>query len=185
MLSEALFIPFLDNGNVYFSTIYNVDSKTAGTYLILPYLFCALLCPFLGLLIDKIKWRSLVVIFACFMFAITYGGMMFLEYQENVNPNLIAIPLALLGVCCALFCTAIVPSVPMLIDPKLFGTGFGLMEMLQNLALATFPLLASMIQNTVKDDRKLGFQRQTLFYFTISVVCLIFSIVLAIVDRVT
>ncbi len=66
---------------------------------------------------------------------------------------MIAVPLALLGnkinnlgICCALFCTAIVPSVPMIVESRLFGTAFGLMEMLQNLALATFPLIAGAIR---------------------------------------
>jgi hypothetical protein len=37
----------------------------------------------------------------------------------------------------------------MIVEQRLFGTAFGLMEMLQNLALAGFPIFASMIQNTV------------------------------------
>ena len=97
MLSEALFIPFLDNGNTYFSTIYGISSTDAGTFLVLPYLFCALLCPFLGLLIDRIKWRSVVIVFSCFMFVVTYGCMMFLEHQEKIPDALIALPLILLG----------------------------------------------------------------------------------------
>lgn len=48
MFSEALFIPFLDNGNTYFSTIYGIPSDEAGTYLILPYCICALITPFFG-----------------------------------------------------------------------------------------------------------------------------------------
>lgn len=97
MLSEALFIPFLDNGNLYFTTIYGIDSTEAGTFLVLPYLFCAFLCPFLGLLIDRIKWRSVVIIFSCLMFALTYGIMMFLEQQNDIPKALIALPLILLG----------------------------------------------------------------------------------------
>ena len=53
----------------------------------------------------------------------------------------------LLGICCAVYSTAIVPSVPMLVDRKLLGTAFGLMEMLQNLALGTFPLIAATIRD--------------------------------------
>jgi hypothetical protein len=71
----------------------------------------------------------------------------------------------------------------MIVDQRLFGTAFGLMEMLQNLALACFPIFASMIQNTVSDRRE-GFKRQTIFYFSISVVCLLFAILLAIIDKV-
>lgn len=71
----------------------------------------------------------------------------------------------------------------MVVEPRLFGTAFGLMEMLQNLALATFPMLASIIQNTGADRRE-GFERQTLFYFAISVLCLLTAVFLAVVDRV-
>jgi hypothetical protein len=46
--SEALFIPFLDNGNTYFSIIYGVSPTKAGTYLILPYCICALIVPVFG-----------------------------------------------------------------------------------------------------------------------------------------
>lgn len=60
----------------------------------------------------------------------------------------IIVPLILLGICCAVYCTAIVPSVPMLVDRKLLGTAFGLMEMLQNLALGTFPLISAAIRDS-------------------------------------
>jgi hypothetical protein len=46
--SEALFIPFLDNGNSYFANIYGVTPAKAGTYLILPYCICALIVPVFG-----------------------------------------------------------------------------------------------------------------------------------------
>ena len=48
MFSEALFIPFLDNGNTYFSTIYGIDNERAGMFLILPYCICAVLVPLFG-----------------------------------------------------------------------------------------------------------------------------------------
>lgn len=46
----------------------------------------------------------------------------------------------------AIFCTVIVPTVPMLVKPSLLGTGFGIMEMIQNLALGAFPLIAGLIR---------------------------------------
>ena len=52
----------------------------------------------------------------------------------------------LLGICVAIFCTIVVPTVPMLVKPKLLGTGFGIMEMIQNLGLATFPIIAGAIR---------------------------------------
>lgn len=58
------------------------------------------------------------------------------------------IPVFLLGICVSIFCTVIVPTVPMLISPKLYGTGFGMMEMLQNLGLSVFPLISAAIRET-------------------------------------
>lgn len=55
-------------------------------------------------------------------------------------------PSFLLGICIAIFCTIIVPTVPMLVPPKLLGTGFGMMEMLQNLALGVFPLVGGALR---------------------------------------
>ncbi len=61
------------------------------------------------------------------------------------------IPVFLLGVCICIYCTIIAPTVPMICPPELLGTGFGMMEMLQNLALGLFPLLAGAIRSTQYD----------------------------------
>jgi hypothetical protein len=41
----------------------------------------------------------------------------------------------------------------MLIKPQLLGTGFGIMEMLQNLALGVFPLVGGALRETRGDNR--------------------------------
>lgn len=90
----------------------------------------------------------------------------------------------LLGICIAIFCTIIVPTVPMICPPELLGTGFGMMEMLQNLALGVFPLLAGFIRETQKDIENehlgelKGFHLQTLFFYLISCICVAFAIFL-------
>jgi hypothetical protein len=40
----------------------------------------------------------------------------------------------------------------MICPPELLGTGFGLMEILENVALATFPLISGYIRST-QDSR--------------------------------
>ena len=58
MLSEALFIPFLDNGNNYYKAIFNLSKEEAGVYLILPYCVSSLFVVILGYIVDRIKKRS-------------------------------------------------------------------------------------------------------------------------------
>ena len=74
--------------------------------------------------------------------------MMVMESTEVMKESSFVrwVPSFLLGICIAIFCAIIVPTVPMLISPKLLGTGFGIMEMLQNLALGIFPLLGGALR---------------------------------------
>lgn len=54
MLSEALFIPFLDNGNAYYVKVFGVTPSQAGIYLILPYCISSLFVVIFGYLVDKV-----------------------------------------------------------------------------------------------------------------------------------
>lgn len=67
-------------------------------------------------MIDKIAKRALVIVVSCVAFLVTYGVMMTFErIDTELGEGFIAIPLILLGICCAVYCTAIVPTVPMLV----------------------------------------------------------------------
>jgi nitrate/nitrite transporter NarK len=183
MLAEALFIPFLDNGNAYYSAVFNLEKEDAGVYLILPYCVSSLFVIILGFAVDRIKKRSYVLIASCFFFTFTYLFMMFTEASEAMRNNEFVrwMPSFLLGICIAIFCAIIVPTVPMLISPKLLGTGFGLMEMLQNLALGVFPLVGGALQESEESEAK-GFHLQTSFFFIVSCLCVGVSIVLKGID---
>ena len=102
----------------------------------------------MGYAVDKIGQRSNVIIGSCCFFVITYGFMLSVETSVDLRSAewVRWVPTFLLGVCVAIFCTIIMPTIPMLVKPKLLGTGFGIMEMIQNLGLATFPLIAGAIR---------------------------------------
>lgn len=87
MLSEALFIPFLDNGNEYYQKVFKGIStpKDAGVYLILPYVVSSILVPFMGYAVDKVGRRSLVLIVSCGFILLTYIFMMYLETSVDLR----------------------------------------------------------------------------------------------------
>jgi MFS family permease len=150
MLSEALFIPFLDNGNEYYQKVFK-GIKTpddAGVYLILPYVVSSILVPFMGYTVDKVGRRGIVIIVSCGFILLTYIFMMYLESSAELRSIewIRWVPTGLLGVCIAIFCTVIVPTVPMIVKPTLLGTGLGIMEVVQNAALGLFPLIAGAIR---------------------------------------
>lgn len=79
MLTEALFIPFLDNGNKYFTTVYKSISKPedAGVYLILPYVVSSIAVAPMGFFVDKIKNRGYTIIGSCVFIMVTYLFMLY------------------------------------------------------------------------------------------------------------
>lgn len=62
------------------------------------------------------------------------------------------VPVSLMGVAIGMFCVFIIPTLPMIVSPKQLGTAFGLMEMMQNLALGLFPILIGAIRESVHDN---------------------------------
>lgn len=72
----------------------------------------------------------------------------------------------------------------MLVPPKFLGTGFGIMEVLQNLALGVFPLVGGALRETEENEAQ-GFHLQTLFFFLISCLCTGMSLILKGVDLTT
>jgi hypothetical protein len=54
MLAEALFIPFLDNGNAYYVDVFKIDTADAGVYLILPYCVSSLFVVIFGYIVDRV-----------------------------------------------------------------------------------------------------------------------------------
>lgn len=81
MISEALFIPFLDNGNKYFMIVYKSihTSEDAGIYLVLPYVVSSFLVVPMGYFADKIKNRGYLLIGSCIFIWATYSFMLYTE----------------------------------------------------------------------------------------------------------
>lgn len=87
MISEALFIPFLDNGNKYFQVVYkSIETpEDAGTYLILPYVVSSVLVVPLGYFADKIKNRGYLLIGSCVFIWATYAFMLYTETSVEMR----------------------------------------------------------------------------------------------------
>ncbi len=89
-----------------------------------------------------------------FFFCLTYVIMMVTETSVSLREAewMRWVPVTCMGIGIGMFCAIIVPTLPMIVNPKLLGTAFGLMEMLQNLALGFFPLIIGAIRERVSFD---------------------------------
>lgn len=155
-LAEALFIPFLDNANKYYvDTFIGIEGpEDAGIYLVVPYVVGALLVPILGYFVEKVEKKSYLIILTSFFFFLSYFSMFYTETNEELRKEewIRWVPVTLMGFAIGLFCTVIIPTLPMIVNPKLLGTAFGLMEMMQNLVLGVFPILIGALRETAEHE---------------------------------
>lgn len=86
-LAESLFIPFLDNGNKYYVSVFiGIDSPDeAGIYLVVPYVVGALSVPILGYFVEKVNKKSYLIILTTFFFFVTYFIMFYVETNKQLR----------------------------------------------------------------------------------------------------
>lgn len=130
MLTEGLFIPFLDNANKFYQFRFGYDPVSAGNILIIPYVLSSFLSPLFGYIVDKIGKRGKFIILAALLFFLTHSLFAFLPNSENEDYYSI-IPLVCLAICFSLYSSVIMPSIPLVVDSKIIGTALGLVGICQ------------------------------------------------------
>ena len=90
----------------------------------LPYLLGSIFSPLLGLYIDKLPNRAFYIMLSCFVFLLTHLSAMLITCDDACY--LAILPVALLGFCVSLYSTILIPTITLVVPPKLIGTAFGL-----------------------------------------------------------
>ena len=132
-----------------FSQIFDQISHmfaTAGGVTSIIIFASMILAPFLGRMVDKIGRRATLMIIGSLMMVPCYLVMGF----TDVYP---AIPMVVLGLAFSLVPAAMWPAVPLIVKKEHTGTAFGLMTMIQNFGLATFPWIVGKLRDMTHDYR--------------------------------
>ncbi|CAD8202057.1 unnamed protein product [Paramecium octaurelia] len=187
MLSEALFVPFLDNGNAFFQVKFGFSQQSAGVLLTIPYVFAALVTPIIGIYSDKIRQRSLLIVLTTVIFIVTHLCLLLIHCDSACGVS--ALPLLSLGLCYSFYSAILIPSIPLVVKPQMIGTAFGLLGVMQNTALALFPLITGSIYNghVINEYGQLdpfeGYVYQSYFFVGVSFFNCIIAISLYIFDK--
>jgi MFS family permease len=92
--------------------------------------------PILGILVDKIGKRALLMMFGSLLLVPVY---LMMAYSHS--PSALNLPMAMMGVAFSLIPAVIWPSVAYIVGQNKLGTAYGLMTMIQNIGLTLFNLL--------------------------------------------
>lgn len=116
----------------------------AGTIMSIPYIISACLSPLLGGFVDKFGMRAVIATIAPLMLVIVH---LFLGFT-TVSP---VGPLVGQGLAYSGFAAVVWPSVAMVVDARLVGLAYGIVVSIQNMGLASFPLIIAAIYSNDGD----------------------------------
>lgn len=119
--------------------------KAASTVMSIPYIISACLSPLLGGFVDKFGMRAVIATLAPASLVCVH----ILMAETNVDP---IGPMVGQGLAYSAFAAVIWPSVPLVVDKKYIGLGYGAITSIQNAGLAGFPLMVAAIYKASNDE---------------------------------
>jgi len=136
---SAIF-PFQGAATDFFTERYNLDYVFAGRLAGTIILISMFTTWFFGLIVDKIGKRATMMIIGSLAMIPTH----FLMGYSYISPW---IPMVVLGLSFSLVPAALWPALPLMVKEKQLGTAYGVIAMVQNVGLFTFPLLVGLIRD--------------------------------------
>lgn len=137
--------PYIQICSDMLQTKYSFDSVEAGHLFGIPYLISAFTSPFLGLMIDKIGRRALIIIISSVILISAFLISMLLNPCDQCYSEVY--PLILVGVGYSIYAAAIWGSVPYVVTPQTVGTAFGICTAIQNIGLTIAPTIVGYIKD--------------------------------------
>jgi MFS family permease len=142
MFAVALYVPFMDGANRLYQFRFCFTQVSSGKALVVTYVVAAAFSIPLGLLVDKIGYKRYFIMVA--MGILTIAQIIILVYPQCSPPNQLngaIVGLAFIGLGYCFYGNCILPAIPLVVRKKVTGTAFGIMQMIESIALAFFPLI--------------------------------------------
>jgi MFS family permease len=145
----------------------------------IPYIISAITSPFLGLMIDKVGRRALLICMSSALLIIAFTSSMFMpECHQCYNE---IYPLVLTGIGYSIYAAAIWGSIPYVVPSTSVGTAFGMATAIQNIGLVIAPTLVGMIKDSTKTVDH-GYFWVNAFFICVNIVGLILNMTLYHID---
>ena len=168
---SAIF-PFTAFSTVLLQTKFGFSAVLGGRYTSMIFTASMIFTPLLGLLVDKIGKRGIMMIFGSLMLVPAHS-ILGLTY---IHP---AIPMIMIGISFSLVPAALWPVIPIMVEERRLGTAFGMMTCIQNIGLTIFPFLAGKIRDLSGGE----FTNTMIMFACLGFVGLVFSLLLKSADK--
>lgn len=139
------------------------------------FIISAVVTPFFGFIIDKIGKIGYFMLTSLILFLCSH--ILFVVFPENIEIIYALIPMIIMGLFYATYAAVFWPCIPLVVDKRLVGTAYGVVNSIQNIFLTICPL----IYGAIKDKHSDYIASE---YFIIGLILggIIFSIIINILD---
>jgi len=166
--------------NDFFQHAYNFTITKAGNLISSHYVIMAICSPLMGKVIDKVGMRASILFynsflgfFALLIFVLVPSG------DQSIWP---VISLVLLGFYIGFDDAAVFASLPLVLDEKYLGTGYGLYYVVVNIFLTILPPIAGTITSAFSSVTQ-GYYWMSMFLLILTIVGIIEAFILLVVDK--
>lgn len=163
---SAIF-PFTAFSTIFLQSKFGLTAVKGGFYTSLVIIAAMIFTPLFGLFVDKVGKRVTIMIIGSFLIVPAHLGL----GLTTIHP---AVSMMVLGISFSLVPAALWPAIPIIVEEKRLGTAFGLMTMIQNIGLTSFPWLAGKITDLSGGD----YTNTMIMFASLGFVGLVFSLLL-------
>jgi len=179
-LTDGSFFSFNAFSNDFYHIRYEFSNSAAGNIISINYLIGSISSVVFGLIIDKKGYRASIIFYNS-IFGVL-GMIYFFMFPSCPECYSTIIPQVLFGLLIGINDAATFPSLPIILDEKYLGTGYGLFFVIQNFLIFVLPPAAAYIIDATSKVQS-GYFWMLVFFFALSVVTALESFAVMIQDR--
>lgn len=163
--------PFIQVASKMLQVRFGFSEIEAGGLFGIPYTISAATSPFLGILIDRIGRRGLMIIASSVILLFAHITNMLLPSCDPGDHCYSELgPLVLVGIGYSIYAAALWGSIPYVVEAKTVGTAFGFCTAIQNAGMAVAPSIVGAIIDATKTDSSHGYFWASFFWACVCVV---------------
>ncbi|CAM6006142.1 unnamed protein product [Sphagnum balticum] len=140
--------------------------KKADTALVVTYVVAAVFSAPLGLLIDKVGYKRYFIMLSMVIFTVAQMIIWLYPQCTDIQENGAIVGLAFIGLGYCFYGNCILPAIPLVVKKKVTGTAFGIMQMIESVALSFFPLITGAIVEDATST-PIGYVHSSLFFVSV------------------
>ncbi len=167
----AVIFPFRSTFSIkYFQHAHGLSLQDAGAMNAYVFFAAIFATPVFGLIADRFAHRSALMAGGAVLLAAVFPILLY----TNVS---LWVATALIGIAFSLVPAVLWPAVPYLVTPERLGTAYGLMTMLQNIAMMVVNVAAGALNDAygASEQNPAGYRPMLWLFFALSLIASVFA----------